>query len=46
MLYLGKNDRILTCAYDSEKHLIDSVMGLCLLDENGSPFIINEEEKN
>ncbi|CAD8050273.1 unnamed protein product [Paramecium sonneborni] len=46
LLYLGKNDRILTCAYDSEKHLIDSVMGLCLLDENGSPFIINEEEKN
>lgn len=42
MLYLGKNDNILTCTYDSEKHLIDSDMGLCLLDENGSPFVVSE----
>ncbi|CAD8051454.1 unnamed protein product [Paramecium sonneborni] len=46
LLYLGKNDRVLTCSYNSEKHLIDSDMGLCLLDENGSPFIVSEQEKN
>ncbi|CAD8134635.1 unnamed protein product [Paramecium octaurelia] len=45
LLYLGKNDRILTCTYDSEKHLIDCDMGLCLLDENGSPFVVSEQEK-
>ncbi|CAD8134857.1 unnamed protein product [Paramecium pentaurelia] len=45
LLYLGKNDRILTCTYDSEQHLIDSDMGLCLLDENGSPFVVSEQEK-
>ncbi|CAD8159346.1 unnamed protein product [Paramecium octaurelia] len=45
LLYLGKNDRVLTCTYDSEKHLIDCDMGLCLLDENGSPFVVSEQEK-
>jgi hypothetical protein len=46
LLYLGKNEKVLTCSYDSEKHLIDCDMGLCLLDENGNPFIVSEQEKN
>ncbi|CAD8065006.1 unnamed protein product [Paramecium primaurelia] len=45
LLYLGKQQKTLLCTYSGEQ-LCDAEMGMQLLDDNGKPFIINEDEKN